>query len=170
MDKDILYDVDSYQWDTYKVVYDLVCWFVRQTHMIIRRKHMSLYEKKPGAVAGTSGTKIIFVRMLCRQGNFNPNSKIANILALRAKYNDALNDAVAKIDQYMLTINSCNQYDHFDQWGNLSPKGKCAFWEELDNLIYRFDNGKVKLLPNPKVPRAKQPSKLIHGSCAWNNQ
>ena len=69
---------------------------------------------------------------------------------LCAKFNDALNDAVAKVDQYILTINSCSQYKHFDKKGNLSLKGKHDFWWELDDLIDRFEANRVKLLPNPK--------------------
>ena len=69
---------------------------------------------------------------------------------MRPKFNDALNTAVAKIDQYIMTINSCNTQYHFDCWGNLSQKGKNALWMEIDDLIERFDSDAVKLLPTPK--------------------
>ena len=108
-------------------------------------------EKKPGSLSGYNPT-VIFVRMLRRVGKFNQYSKINGILQLCARFNDSLNDAVAKIDQRILTINSCNSYDHFDRLGNLSSKGKAYFWMELDELIERYEANKIKLLPNPKNP------------------
>ena len=68
---------------------------------------------------------------------------------LRARFNDVLNNSVAKIDQYIMTINSCNTFDHYDRFANLSPKGKRDFWIELDDLIDRFERDRVKLHPNP---------------------
>ena len=41
---------------------------------------------------------------------------------LGAKFNNALNNSVAKINQFMLTINSCNAYEDFDKYGMLSLK------------------------------------------------
>ena len=63
-----------------------------------------------------------------------------------------LNDAVAKVDHKILTINSCNTYEHFTPAGSLSIKGKKSFLLELDDLLQRFDLDKIKLLPNPKNP------------------
>ena len=71
---------------------------------------------------------------------------------LQSKFNDTLNDAVTKIDQYILTVNSCNTYEDFNKKGNLSDKGMNGFWSEVDDLIQRFESGKVKLKPNPKNP------------------
>ena len=72
------------------------------------------------------------------------------MLALRPKFNDALNDAVSEIDQHMLTINSCNAAEHYNRWGKLSQKAKEEYWFELEELIEMFDIEKIKLLPNPK--------------------
>ena len=127
----------------------------------IKKKAIHLLEKKPGAVTGCPTTPI-FVKMLRRIGHFNEKSKMAKICALRAKFNDALNDAVAKVDQRILTINSCSMYEDFERDGSLSRKGRIAFWQELDNLIERFDMKKIKLLPNPKNPlrRTQTPDSL----------
>ena len=78
--------------------------------------------------------------------------------SLRAKFNDALNDSVARIEQKNMMINSCNSVDHFDQWGNLSRKGKLALWLEIDDLLERFDGGDIKLLPSPNL-KHKQKTK-----------
>ena len=70
----------------------------------------------------------------------------------RAHFNDSLNDMTAKISQRILTINSCNAYKHFEQGGHLSQRGYSAFWQEMDDLLDRYERNKVKLLPNPKNP------------------
>ena len=63
--------------------------------------------------------------------------------------NEALNDAVARYDHRILTINSCNSSSHFDLWGNLSNKGYRSLWYEIDDLLERYDKNAVKLMPNP---------------------
>ena len=117
-------------------------------------------EKHPGAVA--LKTKIVFVRMIRRVGSFHLNAEITKATEFRAKMNDALNDAVAKIDQHILTILSCNAYEDFDKCRNLSPHGKRAFWFEVDELLEKLDTGKIKLLPNPKNPLRSKPAHHNH--------
>ena len=90
--------------------------------------------------------------MLRRISMYNEQSVIHSVCGLRNKFNNALNDAVAKIDQYILTINSCNPYEDFNKRGNLSEQGKLAYWTKIGDLIQRFEAGMVKLLPNPKNP------------------
>ena len=77
---------------------------------------------------------IIFVRMIHRIGQYNPDSNLGAELMLRAKFNDALNDAAAKINQRILTINSCNAYEDSNNKGGLSDRGRTAFWQELNDL------------------------------------
>ena len=79
-------------------------------------------------------------------------SIMSQVASWRPKFNHVLNDAVAKFDPRILTINSCSTFEHFEKKGALSQKGKEEFWMELDDLIQRFDVNKVKLLPNPKNP------------------
>ena len=150
-DKDILHDVDVTDPDAPEIVNEIVQYFVNQISLLIKRKKIAFIDKKPGSLRGYSPT-IIFVRMLRRVGSFSDQSKIYSLLKLRAKFNDALNDAVAKTEHRILTIRSCNSYDHFDRHGNLSSKGKNYFWMELDELIERYESNKVKLFPNPKNP------------------
>ena len=108
---------------------------------------------------------VIFVRIVRRVGNFNELSKMYKAAELRVHFNDALNNAVAKISQRILTINSCNAYEDFERGGRLSPKGFKAFWHEVDNLLDRYEWNKVKLLLNPKnLPRKhyRQPYESSH--------
>ena len=116
---------------------------------MLHHKKVDFLDKKPGALTGLA-TKTIYVKMLRQIGSFNEDSRMYASLQLRSKFNDALNDAVAKVDQHILGINSCNAYEHFNRHGNLSIKGKNNFWWELNDLIERFELNKVKLLPNPK--------------------
>ena len=83
--------------------------------------------------------------------------KKAEIAHLRAKFNDALNTAAEKMGHYIMTINSCSSYNHFDRAGHLSSRGKEEFWLELDNLLERFEKDKVKLKPNPHHKPRLQP-------------
>ena len=100
LDKDLLGDMDYDSLDSdlvSKMIPDLVRWLVCQVHLIVHRKRMDLLEKRPGAVSG-SPTELIFVKMLRRIGQFHDKLKMVQICSLRAKFNDALNDAVVKID------------------------------------------------------------------------
>ena len=152
-DKDILTDLcsDNIEKVDNRAIMTVTNWFVCQINSVIRRKKIDLYDCKPGALSGFS-TRIIFGRMIRRIGNFS-NKKTALLCSLRPRFNDSLNDAVAKINQYIMTmiINSCNTYEHFDHAGNLSIKGKQDLWSEVDELVQKFDANRVKLLPNPKT-------------------
>ena len=120
--------------------------------MIVRRKRADLLDRKPGAIY--SGYPVlIFVRMIRRPVQCSGRAKSVKIYSLRAKFNDALNDAVAKIDQRIMTINSCFTEEHFDHWGNLSLRGKRAMWLEIDDLLERFNRDEVKLLPTPDLKK-----------------
>ena len=167
-DKDIIqHDVDFFSEEVPLILNEILRWFVRQIDLIIRRQKIDFLDRKPGSLQGFS-PKTIYVCMLCRCGySEDSSSTVAQILRLRPKFNDALNDAVAKVDQYIMTINSCGSFEHFDKRGNLSKKGKYCFWWELDDLIKRFEKGKVKLLPNPtnhpqKRKSHQQPNRRGH--------
>ena len=122
LDNDLLLDIDVYDADATKIIQDCVRWTVRQIDTIIKRKRMDFLEKKPGAVAGFTPTTI-YVRMLRRVGKFAMGSKLNEIFALRAKFNDTLNDSVAKVGQRIMTISSCNTFEDFDRNSHLSSRG-----------------------------------------------
>ena len=152
MDKDVLGDIpDIFDDDVMTTTQEITSYMVRKIAVTLRRKRSDLLEKKPGAVEHLN-TKIIFVRMLRRIGSYGSDSELSELLSLRARFNDTLNDTAAKMDQYMLTINSCNAYEHFNKHANLSLKGKAEFWLELDGPLERFNINKIRLLPNPKNP------------------
>ena len=149
LDKDLLSDLDVYNYKVDKMIRETTCWVVRQVELLIRRKKEEILDKKPGAIYSGDPT-VIYVRMFRRVDNFG-RTRLQEIFSLRSHFNDALNDAVARADQRMLTITSCNTSEHFDQKGNLSIKGRHVFWQEIDDLLERFDKDKIKLLPRPIV-------------------
>ena len=145
MDSDILRYLDMHDDDTAKMIPELVDWFVRQIHTVIRRKRIDILEKKPGAGCTT---KVIFVRMLRRIGVFDDRTMaIGNY---RAKFNDSLNNSAAKLNEHMLTINSYNMYEHYQKKGRLSESGHVAYFTKLDNLLHHFDTDRIKLKPAPR--------------------
>ena len=155
LDKDVIDDIQQpFRQDAVKIVKNITDWMVRQINMIMCQKRIDLLDKSPGACCSTN---IIFIKMLPRIGPFNESSRLNGILNLCNKANDAMNDAVAKAEFRLLTISSCNAYEDFNKKGGLSTKGKRAFWNELDELIQRFDINKIKLLPNPKNPPKLKP-------------
>ena len=58
-----------------------------------------------------------------------------------------LHEAVDMRQHHVLSIRNCTSPRYFDGQGNLSVRGKLAFWHEVDNLLERFDVNEVKLLP-----------------------
>ena len=150
-DQDIFEDINLNDKDADVLIQDLAYWLVRKIDVTVRRRKLDLLEKKPGVLSGFTPT-IIFVKMLQRAVTFSEESTKYAIQKLRPKFNDALNDATSKRGLRILTINSCNSFQHYDHRGNLSPAGKHEFWWELDELINRFDLNKIKLMPNPKNP------------------
>ena len=152
IDKDIILDTDVFDPQAPIIIEEMTRWFIRQIDVILRRKKVDFLNKKPGALTGLA-TMTIYIRMLRRAGTFNDQSRIYGTLQLRSKFNNTLNDTIAKLDQCILTVNSCNTYEDFNHHGNLSPKGKSKFWWEIDDLLERFEKNKIKLLPTPKNPQ-----------------
>ena len=125
-DKDLLYDIDVFEFGAHKVLADVLQWMLKEMLMFIRHRKLDLLDKKPGAVV-SEDPMVILVRMLRRQERFKPDSKIDKICSLRAKFNDSLNEQALKLGYRILTINSCKTMDHFNKWGNLPVKGLYAF-------------------------------------------
>ena len=58
----------------------------------------------------------------------------------------------------MMFINLCTGPEHFEANGNLSAKGKAIFWEELDELLRKFEFGILKLLPKTHMNKCHHKS------------
>ena len=150
IDSDIISDVDIFKRDVIKSIKQMTTWLVKQINIQIRCKRIELMAHSPGTIYGNDPT-VIFIQMIRRINvQLRRGSFLEEMYNLRPKFNNTLNEAVSKVDQHILTINSCNTSSHFDHKGRLSTKGKAAFWYEMDDLLERFDKKQIKLLPNPK--------------------
>ena len=146
---DIIADFNIFKSNIIKSVQQTTEWLVKQINIQVRRKRLELIALKPGTIY-RNDPSIIFVRMIQHANlNLHRGSYLDELYTLQPKFNDALNDAVARIDQHILTINSCNTSSHFTHKGKLSTKGKSDFWLEINDLLHCFNCKEVKLLPNP---------------------
>ena len=93
---------------------------------------------------------VIFITMIRRVQTFYEGSRMADLCRLRVKFNEILNESASRQKYNILSIKSCATIKHFDCMDNLSAKGMCNFWEELDDLLDQFDANKVKLLLETK--------------------
>ena len=128
---------------------DWIFWFVCQIDVTIRCIKESILELKPGGLVGFD-QKIIHIRMIRRACKFSEESKKYAVHGLRAKNNDALNDAAAKRSHNIMTINSCQSHEDFDHKGNLTLVGKCHYWEEVDDFNKKIRNKQNKVETQPK--------------------
>ena len=103
----------------------VLTWFTKQVQILIKRKRLALTEKKPGVVFGEHPV-VIYVKTLRRPIYYPPSSKIGKICSVRARFNEALNDAVAQIGHHIMNITNCSELEHFDASGRLSKTGKSS--------------------------------------------
>ena len=148
IDKDIINDLkdEDFDYGANKCLTLNINWLFKQIDIAVRRTRLQILEKRPGAVNGND-PKIIYVQMVIRVEHYKNNSKMAKICGLRSKFNELLSEAAGRFNAYILSIRSCTGPEYFDHLGNLSAKGKDAFWWELDELIEKFEANQVKLLP-----------------------
>ena len=138
LDKDIIADCDVFDDNVVKIICETTEWLVKQCSICVQCKHLQILDKKPRAIYGDH-PRIIYVRMIRRVDHFRRGSRLDEMYALHAKFNESLNNAAAHTDQHILTINACVTSSHFDHFGNLSAKGKRAFWNKMDGLLECFD-------------------------------
>ena len=165
LDHDLLDIIHCCEGTQSTTIQTITYWFVWQIYTVVCRKIIDLFEKKPGSLSSFN-TKIVFVKMVCRVDKHGDDTIPGKLNKLRPHFNDTLNNTVAKVGQYILTINSCNAYEDYDNRGFLSVKGKGNFWLEMDDLIQHFDFNKIKLLPNPKNPPRQRPCNSHSGDCS----
>ena len=164
LDNEIIEDINIFNYGAAKAITANLTWIMKQANILVHRKRLQILAKKPGALSNKSDPNIIFTRMLKRADFYPIGSKMESVCSLRGKFNEILSQAVAKQDQFLLQIKSCNTTNHFDMAGILSNKGKFDFWYEMDDLLECFDRNEVKLLPKLHLrakPRNTQPYKNL---------
>ena len=146
IDKDIIKDVGIYDYGAAKEIMDNMSWLAKQIDVLIQRRKTELTDAKPGALYSTD-PKVIFVTMLLRPLQFPKGSQMSNVISLRSKFNTALNDIAYASDYSIMSIDACNNENHFHLMGNLSQFGEFTFWKQLNHLLSMFDKKKVELVP-----------------------
>ena len=148
LDKDLIDEagVFTLEDEVLETFTEMVNWLARQINIKIKRKHLNISHKNPGAVFGED-PRVIFVKMLRRAEFYPASCRLGKICSVRTKFNECLNSAAAEFDQYIMNITACTEKRHFDVLGNLSESGKQVFWRDLDHLLERFDRNDIQLLP-----------------------
>ena len=147
VDKDIIEDVNIFEYGASKAIFKNVEWLVRQINIHIKRKRLEVLETKPGAVY-TSDPKIVFVTMIRCPVIFDLGSCMEKVVALRSKFNAILNELAEKFENLVLNVEYC-QREHFDFFGRLNTRGKISYWRDINHQLERFDEKKAgaELLP-----------------------
>ena len=113
LDKEVIEDVNLFDYGVQKEITEVVNKLTRQVDINVRRKRLQLSEKRPGAITSDDEPILIYTTMMRRARNFKIGSKMEAVCSVRTKFNDILNDAVAKQDQRILSIRTCN---YFHSW------------------------------------------------------
>ena len=122
-----------------------LCWITKSVETIIEVKKEDIYQKRPGAL--TQGEpNVIWIKMLKR-----PNSDIKNnedMCTLHHKYNDILEETlVARKNHFIMNVQAAITSTYFDRSSHFTNQGKIKFWEEVNQQLQLFDQGKLELKP-----------------------
>ena len=141
LDKDVLKDLSELEFGVTKNLTSILNWLTRKIDIAVRRKRCQINEKKPGATGSQKDPTIIYIDMIQCIGMSQcigmpkDNLKLKSILDLRFKFNSILQAAIENQDDRVMSIRSCATANHFDAAGNLTNRGKIAFWHEVDDLL-----------------------------------
>ena len=129
-DKDLLIAIkrETSKFNTGIVISATIHYIVQQSNILIERRKIDLFDRKPGALLPVDPT-FIWIRMLKHpQGGFNQE-----VTALRGKFNSILEERLfnGKDDKHCIMSIDIHQED-FDLIGNLSSNGKHDFWHEIN--------------------------------------
>ena len=157
IDKDIMMDLNSFEYGISKNITALVNWVTRQVDIAVRRKKFQIKAKKLGALGAEADPTIIYIDMIQRPRNLKfTTEKLKSIFSLRYKFNSILHEAIDQQQHRVMSIEACNEVDHYDSAGNLTNKGKIEFWHEVDYLIEEFERNNTKLLPHLHLKKQQQ--------------
>ena len=167
IDKDIIEDLNIFDYGAHKGLALHIDWITKNIDIKVHRKRLQLLEKRPGSVLDENEPTIIYVTMIHRIEHYHKGSALAKICSLGRKFNELLNEFAARHGHRILSIRSCTRPEHFTDKATLSKVGKEAVCWEIDDLIERFENDQVKLLPRPKVrDNSRKPSNPAPDSTA----
>ena len=117
LDKDVIEDVNVFDYGAAKELLKNVQWLIRQINIEITRKRAEITDAKPGALYSTN-PKVVLLSMIRRPLHFPSRSRMENVVSLCTKFNDALNEVAEKYEYSILTVDACDSENHFDLLGN----------------------------------------------------
>ena len=163
-DKDLLSCLKSRNACSSITIGSSIHYIIRQTDILLDRRHQDLSSKKPGAVISEDYPYVIWVRMLKRPKELSTDTSSA--FFLRGKFNSILEERLLNDskDERARIMSIDVRPDEFDRQGNLTSNGKCLFWKEVDSAMKKLDTGKITLKPRPMQPapeKSKSPAKFV---------
>ena len=124
------------------ITFKVLNWISTQMTRATDAKKDDLKRVKPGAVIPTE-PKFIWVKMLNR---VNARS---DLLALRSKFNEVLEEVLYKKDQHYIIdiVTAMADSSFYDKNNYINGEGLKRFWIEIDKLIENFDTKRCSLKP-----------------------
>ena len=154
-DKDLIEQINFYSFGASTVISAALQWLVHQMELTIEQKEEKIIEKRPGALPPKQ-TKFVWVKMLRRPQDVTPD--VAKSLALRNRFNNALEDVLgqdSKYPHYILSIKA-EERDFYIN-GMLTDPGQRNFWREVDLCMKKFDRDAINLKPRPSTDGGNNP-------------
>ena len=138
-DLDIVQSVNDQHFDCGAVdmIEDNINWLLKQIARILLARCDQLRNKKAGVVPDEL-PRVLWVKMLARP--HTNDATLKKIWQLRRKFNSILTSILA-VENYMhlISLESVNEYIHFDQFGQLTNTGQGQWWHELNDKIKHLD-------------------------------
>ena len=144
-DRDLIDSIGYYGYGVTDVYVSCMFWLISQIDKCVKCRRAGLFDRKPGALSLDS-PKVIWIKMLKRP--YNGRQQFDQVMALRNRFNNALEEALAqytKSQHYILSIKV--DEDDFYRNGELTEEGKRDFWREVDSCLKRFDREEINLKP-----------------------
>ena len=147
-DRDLILQAGHFNQGLNHILDKDVLWLTKQIDraFTVRREDL----KTKCSVAVGDEPKIIWIKMIPRPLIKNHIFQFYNnVVNLRKKFNNCLEDILA-FTRHTYMIDPCgifDDYDHFDNLGNLTANGRSTFWKFLDSQFKKFDRDEIDLLP-----------------------
>ena len=158
LDKDFIENIRIFDYGVSEAFETMLKWLLININNMIEVRKSDLIAKRPGTVSTSSKPRLIWVQMLKQP----ESSSHREIYSVTRKFNNILEKIIAgdkRSHIFKLLIEGTPA--HFDDWGNLMPRGKQMYWKVLDSTLRDFDLGVTELKPfHNSTIREVQP--LIH--------
>ena len=146
IDRDMIKFMNFFNYGINQMLRDGLHYISRQLQRMIHTRMEDLTSKRPGAILASP--RIIWVKMINRpKMDFHPEGTFNNTIALRAKFNDMIDEVIPAYEKtHVVSISSVmdNVVQNFTSLGELTPAGKSVYWKELDHHCKKIDRTPYK--------------------------